>query len=117
VTEPLALGDIHVSNKVIAELAGYAALESYGVVGMAAKSKTAQMVQLLSRDKLARGVEVKTGDDGSLAIDMFVVIEYGTNLAEVAKNLIDRVKYVVTTYAEVPVSGVEVHVQDIEVRE
>ena len=116
-TGETSLGDIHIANEVIAELAGYAASQSYGVVGMAAKSKTQKVVQLLSRDKLARGVDVKNAPDGSLAIDLYVVIEYGTKLAEVAKNLLDRVNHVVTTYAEVPVGSVEVHVQDIEVRE
>ena len=110
-------GEIHIANDVLAELAGYAAMESYGVVGMAARSKAQKVVQLLSRDKLARGVEVTAGEDGEVRVDLYVVIEYGTNLAEVAKNLIDRVKYVLTTYAEVPVGTVEVHVQDVRVRE
>lgn len=115
--ESVTTGDVHISHDVLAELAGYAAMESYGVVGMAAKSKTAEVVQLLSRDKLARGVEVTAGDDGDLRVDLWVVIEYGTNIAEVAKNLIGRVQHVISTYAGVQVSAVEVHVQDIKVRE
>lgn len=110
-------GEIHIANDVLAELAGYAALESYGVVGMAAKSKAQQVVQLLSRDKLARGVEITADDDGAVRVDLYVVIEYGTNLAEVAKNLIDRVKHVLVTYAEVAVGAVEVHVQDVKMHE
>ena len=56
--QSLTMGDVHISHEVLAELAGYAALESYGVVGMAARTKTAEVVQILARDKLARGVDV-----------------------------------------------------------
>lgn len=115
--ENVTLGEIHISYEVLAELAGYAALESYGVVGMAARSKTAEVVQLLSRDKLARGVEVTTQEDGSLKIDLYVVIEYGTNIAEVARMLIDRIQHVILTYAGIDAGKIEVHVQDIKVRE
>jgi uncharacterized alkaline shock family protein YloU len=111
------MGEIHIANEVIAELAGWAALESYGVVGMAARSKTAEVAQLLARDKLARGVDVAVGEGGALTIDIFVVIEYGTNLAEVAHNLIDRVAHVLTTNTGLPIATIDVHVQDIKVRE
>lgn len=108
-------GEVHIANDVLAELAGYAAMESYGVVGMAARSKARQVVELLSRDKLARGVEISTDAKGSVRVHLYVIMEYGVNLAEAAKNLMDRVEHVLTTCAEVDVAGVEVHVQDVKV--
>lgn len=115
-TGAVTLGDVHISYDVVAELAGYAAFESYGVVGVAARSKRDKVVQLLSRDRLARGVDVSADEDGALKVELYVVIEYGTNIAEVARNLIERVKHVLTAYAGVSVGSIEVHVQDIKVR-
>ena len=49
-------------------------------------------------------------------MDLFVVIEFGTNLTEVSHNLANRVKYVLTTTADVKVASVDVHVQGVKVR-
>ncbi len=108
-------GSINIANDVLADLAGYAALECYGIVAMASPSLRDGVAQLLSRDKLRKGVAVTSDGDG-VSVDLYVVAEYGTNLAEVAHNMSDRVKYVLTTGAEVKVSSVQVHVQGIKVR-
>jgi uncharacterized alkaline shock family protein YloU len=108
-------GSVNVANDVLADLAGYAALESYGVVGMASPSLRDGVAQLLPAAKLRRGVKVATREDG-VAVDLFVVIEFGTNLAEVSHNLANRVQYVLTNMADVKVAGVEVHVQGVKVR-
>ncbi|MBI5232063.1 MAG: Asp23/Gls24 family envelope stress response protein [Coriobacteriales bacterium] len=109
-------GAIHIATDVLADLGGYAALESYGVVGMASPSMADGVAQLLSRDKLRRGIKVRTTDDG-VAVDLYVVIEHGTNLSEVSHNLANRVRYVLTDMADVKVASVDVHVQGIKVRE
>jgi uncharacterized alkaline shock family protein YloU len=109
------VGTVNISNDVLADLAGYAALECYGIVGMASPSLRDGVAQLLSRDKLRKGVTIHSDGEG-VAVDLYVVAEYGTNLAEVAHNMADRVKYVLTTTAEVKVESVEIHVQGIKVR-
>ena len=45
-----------------------------------------------------------------------MVIEYGTNITVVSQNLIDNVTYVLNEFAQVPLDGIEVHVQGIKVR-
>ena len=108
-------GSVNIANGVLADLAGYAALESYGVVGMASPTLRDGVAQLLPQAKLRRGVHVATAEDG-VAVDLYVVIEHGTNLAEVSHNLANRVRYVLTNTAEVKVDTVEVHVQGVKVR-
>ncbi len=109
-------GTINIANDVLADLAGYAALESYGVVGMASPTLREGVAQLLSKDKLRKGVKIDNDAEGAVTVDLFVVIEHGTQLVEVSHNLSGRVRYVLTSMAEVPVSRVDVHVQDIRVR-
>ena len=94
-------GNLHVSNDVLADLAGTAALGCYGVVGMAAPS-------------LQDGIA--TPREAGIHVDLYVVIEYGTNITVVSQNLIDNVTYVLNEFAQVPLDGIEVHVQGIKVR-
>ncbi len=105
-------GDLRISYDCLAELAGLAALECYGVVGMAHPSLTAGVAQILSRDKLKKGVKVIAKND-KIKVQLYVVIEYGVNLVEVAKNLIERVKYEVRTHTGLEISSVDVFVQGI----
>ncbi len=108
-------GEINIANDVLADVAGYAALECYGIVGMASQSLRDGVAQLLSRDKLRKGVCIEGTEDG-VKVDLYVIIEHGTNLTEVSHNLADRVRYVLTSMADVPVESVDVHVQGIKVR-
>jgi len=117
-------GAIHISNEVLADLAGYSALESYGVVGMAAPSIRDGLVQLLPHNKLRKGVKITNalGEDGTplpqaVEVDLYVVIEYGTQLAEVSRNLADRVRYTLTSMTEIAVNRVDVHVLEVKVRQ
>ena len=112
---PKVKGKVNISNDVLADIAGFAALECYGIVGMASPSLRDGVAQLLSREKLRKGVQITSSDAGVL-VDLYVVIEHGTKLNEVSHNLADRVRYVLTTMADVPVESVEIHVQGIKVR-
>jgi len=113
---PPVNGTINIANDVLADLAGYAALESYGVVGMASPTVRDGVAQLLSRDKLRRGVKIRHDAQGAVIVDLYVVVEHGTQIVEVSHNLSERIRYVVTSMAEVEVSAVDVHVQGIKVR-
>jgi uncharacterized alkaline shock family protein YloU len=105
-------GSLSIANDVIAELAGYTAYQSYGVVGMAAPSLQDGIAKLLPAHRLRRGVLTEFTDSGAV-IDMFVVIENGTNLAAVSQNLADSVRYALEHYAQIKVSDVRIHVQGI----
>jgi uncharacterized alkaline shock family protein YloU len=114
-------GSVQIANDVLADLAGYSALESYGVVGMASPTIKDGLVQLLPAQKLRKGVHIALApadseSAGQVEVDLYVVIEYGTQLAEVSKNLADRVRYTLTSMADVKVARVDVHVLEVKVR-
>lgn len=108
-------GNTEIHDDVLAEIAGFAALECYGVVGMASPSLRDGVAQLLSREKLRRGVTVHSHGE-SVKVDLFVVIEHGANLTQVSHNLAERVRYDLQTIAGVVVEEVDVHVQGVKVR-
>jgi uncharacterized alkaline shock family protein YloU len=113
--EQVERGRVHIANAVLADLAGYAALECYGVVGMTSPTVKDGVAQLLSREKLRKGVLISNEGD-AVKVDLYVVIEHGTKLTEVAHSLAERVEYVLTSQADVKVASVDVHVQDVKVR-
>lgn len=108
-------GELHVANGVLAEMVGNAALECYGVVGMASPTVADGVAKMLPKSRIRRGINVNTTENG-VHVDMYVIIEYGTNITTVCRNLTDAVTYALTEYARVPVDGVDVHVQGVRVR-
>jgi len=109
-----ALGEIVITDEVIATLAGISAIECYGIVGMASKRATDGLVELLGRENLSRGVKVHTKDD-QITIDLYVIVEYGISIAAVAKNIIETVKYNVENFTGMSVNKVNVMVEGVRV--
>jgi len=106
-------GIIEISPNAIATLASHAALQTYGVVGMASPNLASGIAASLTRDP-NRGIEVHQ-DGAHIVIDVYVIIEYGTRIASVANSLINSVRYAVEQSTGVPVSQVNVHVQGLRV--
>jgi uncharacterized alkaline shock family protein YloU len=108
------LGQINISDEVIAIIAGISAMECYGLVGMASRNIQDGIAELLGRDNLSRGVEVKlSGDD--VSIELYIIVEYGTRITEVARNVMDKVKYVVESMTGLRVDRVNIVVQGVRV--
>ena len=59
---------------------------------------------------------VVSSTDAGVHVELYVVIEYGTNISAVSQNLVDQVTFALKEYARVPLDGVEVHVQGVKVR-
>lgn len=108
-------GELHVSNDVLADIVGNAAMECYGVVGMAAPNAADGIVKLLPASRLRRGVVVKPVGE-KVRVELDVIIEYGTNIQTVSQNLVDQVTFALKEYARIPIEEVEVHVRDVKVR-
>ena len=110
------LGLVTVNDDVIVRVAGYAALDCYGIVGMASKRSTDGIVQLMGRENLGRGVKVHpSGDKDKVDIDLYIIVEYGISISAVAATIIDTVKYKIEHLTGIKVDKVSVSVEDIRV--
>ncbi|EGK13495.1 alkaline shock protein [Desmospora sp. 8437] len=106
-------GEIEVSNEVIATIAGVAAMDCYGLVGMASRSQLKDgIAELLGRENLSKGVEVRE-EQGEMEIDMHIIVGYGTKISEVAHNVQSKVKYTLDQMVGLKVSRVNVFVQGV----
>ena len=104
-----SLGRIAISSDAIAQIVGHTVPECYGVVEMGAGGRVGRLLPL---DRLKQAITVGGGPEG-LRIDLYVVVEYGLNLAEVAATIRSRVAYEVERLTGLQVAAVEVHVQDV----
>jgi uncharacterized alkaline shock family protein YloU len=107
------LGNIYVSYRAISTVAYQSALQSYGVVGLAAKNLAEGLAQVLVKDP-ALGVDVHF-DGKAILIDLYVIVEYGTRIKSVASSVSDNVRYQVEKVFGLPVSQVNVHVRGLRI--
>lgn len=108
------LGEIQVAKEVIQTLAGLAAVDCYGLVGMVPQDLQAGITSILGVDSVRKGVEVHHTENG-LAIDLYVVAGYGVKIQEVAASVIQKVTYVLESTAGIPVASVNVNVKGVKV--
>ena len=107
-------GTIAIENEVIARIAGMAAMDCYGIVGMAAKNVKDGLVQLLKRESLTKGIQLAVSED-SLTIDLHIIVEYGTNISAIADTLVSTVQYKVQEYVGLRVAQVNIFVEGVRV--
>jgi uncharacterized alkaline shock family protein YloU len=108
------LGSINISYHAIATIAFQAALESYGVVGLATENFARGIARFFTKEPTS-GVIVGYNDDNMLDIDLDVVIEYGTRITSVAQSVANSVKFNVEIMTGIPVNSVNVHVRGLRV--
>ncbi len=112
--EPLKpLGNIYISHQAIATIANQSALESYGVVGLAAKNAVEGLAQVLVKDP---NLGVVVHFDGiEISVELFIIVEYGTRIKSVAASVADNVRYQIEKSVGLPVTQVNVHVRGLRI--
>ncbi|MER2000821.1 MAG: Asp23/Gls24 family envelope stress response protein [Lysinibacillus sp.] len=108
-------GNIDISNDVIAQIAGGAAIECYGIVGMASKHQIRDgLTDILRKENFAKGVIIRQENE-DLHIDMYIIVSYGTKISEIAYQVQSMVKYTVNKTLGMSVKSVNIFVQGVRV--
>jgi uncharacterized alkaline shock family protein YloU len=108
-------GQIDISMDVIATVAGGAAIDCYGIVGMASKKQLKDgITEILRKDNFSKGVIVRQENE-EVHIDMFIIVSYGTKISEVAHNVQSKVKYILDKTVGLTVDSVNIFVQGVRV--
>ena len=106
------LGSVELSPRVVSALAARVSAECYGVAGMAARGLRDGIAELLNRENVERGIELRIEEQG-IGVDLFIVVEHGVRILEVAHNLMSAVGYSLHHNLGVRVLEVNVNVQGI----
>ena len=104
-------GNVCISNEVVATIASIAAKSVEGVAGMFG-SLTGGFAELLGKKNPSKGVKV-TITDKEVKIDMFVVVEYGVKIPEVACEIQEKTKNEVEAMTGLNVVAVNVNIEGV----
>jgi uncharacterized alkaline shock family protein YloU len=107
-----ATGKVEISRAAIASIVHGAVMESYGVVGMAPSGLRGNIAYYLGQDDPRRGIAVEVEDD-QITITLYVILEYGVRISEVAQNVMSSVKFAVERALGMKVRAVNVYVQGL----
>lgn len=104
-------GSVRIADDVVAIVAGLAATEVEGVAGMSG-GIVGGIAEMLGRKNLSKGVKVEVGETEA-AIDMFVIVEFGVRIPDVALKIQENVKKSVENMTGLKVVEINVHVQGV----
>ena len=104
-------GSVRISEEVVATIAGISAMEVEGIAGMSG-GLAGGIAEMLGRKNLSKGVKVEVGEREA-AIDMFVIVNFGVRIPDVAIQTQEKVKKSVESMTGLTVVEINVHVQGI----
>jgi len=107
------LGAIKITDEVVAIIAGIAATEVPGVTSMSG-GIAGGIAEALGRKNLAKGVKVEVGEKEA-AIDLFIIVDYGYRIPEVAWTIQEKVKQAVEEMTGLNVVEVNIHIQGVNI--
>lgn len=111
-TLPEENGDIHISEEVLSAIAVGAVREVEGVSGMMTGmggSVTDLVNNKKNAQKGAKGVKINMEGE-ALLLDLYITVDYGTPILEVAENAQKAVVSAIEAMAGCPVAAVNIHV-------
>lgn len=88
VTQTDELGNIHISEEVLAVISAAAALEVDGVSSLASGSR--DLTELLGKKNLTRGIRIQMNED-CVQVEMVIMVKYGHTIVDVARAVQDAV--------------------------
>lgn len=109
-----AFGDITIDNDAIAVVAGYNALDCYGVVDLVARNTKDSFNELFKSKSLTRGVKI-TSTGNHITVDLNVILKYGVSIGAVAESCKSSVKYGVEKFTGMIVDAVNIKVIGVRV--
>ncbi|MGE5485182.1 MAG: Asp23/Gls24 family envelope stress response protein [Ignavibacteriales bacterium] len=109
-----AAGSIRISDDVVAVIAGMSCTEVEGVAGMSG-GLVGDITEILGKKNFSKGVKVEVGEKET-AIDLFIVVDYGAKIPEVAQQVQENVKTAVEVMTGLKVIQVNVHVHGVAFR-
>lgn len=105
-------GKITYANDVIAKIAALAASEVKGILGTTGGS----VQDMFVGKSLTKGLKVTVADN-TVAVDLHVIVEYGSMIHKVCAEVQDSITKAIESMTDLSVTTVDVHVGSIKMPE
>ena len=109
-----AFGDITIDDTAIAVVAGYNALDCYGVVDLVSRNTKDSFNELFKSKSLTRGVKI-TSVGNHITVDLNLIFKYGVSINAVADSVKNTVTYSVEKFTGMIVDAVNINVIGVRV--
>lgn len=106
-------GRVSIANDVYTSLAGAATISCFGVRGMAMRGVSDGLVHLLKREVMGKGVHIEFNEDGSISIEIHIIVKTGVNIPVICSSIIREVAYKVHLDTDAEIRSVDVFVDSI----
>lgn len=103
---------VRIADEVVGVIAGIAAMEVEGVAGMSGGFAAEMSERMLGKKNLSKGVKVQVGER-EVAIDLYIVVEYGVRIPEVATRVQEAVKRSVESMTGLEAIEINIHIQGV----
>ncbi len=106
------IGNVKISEEVVSTIAGLAASEVKGVSSMSA-GLTGGIYDLIGKKNPSKGVKIEMKEEG-VFLDLYLVVEYGAKIPDVALEVQQAVKNSVETMTGLTASKIDIHIQGVK---
>ncbi len=106
-------GSLNISTSVYTDIVGNAASNCMGVKGMAARSVKDGVYHLLRKESMGKGIQVTFNEDGSISLELHVMVGADVNLNAIGGAIIEEVRYVVEKCTGTKVHDVNVYIDSM----
>ena len=113
ISHETANGSVNVNSSVYTEIVGTAATNCFGVKGMAARSVKDGVYHLLRKESVGKGVNIEFHEDGSISVDLHIMVDHGVNINALGASIIEQVIYWVKHHTGTDVRAVNVYVDSV----
>lgn len=103
---------VRIGDDVVGVIAGIAAMEVEGVAGMSGGFAAEMSERMLGKKNLSKGVKVQVGEKEA-AIDLYIVVEYGVRIPDVAQRVQENVKRAVESMTGLDCVEINIHIQGV----
>jgi len=108
-------GNIEISRDSIAAVAGFATLDSYGVVDTVSRGLKNSISNLFKKQPYTKGIIVNINKDNRIFIDIYCILKYGISISAIAESLKKTVKYTVEDFTGMIVDSVNINIVSVRV--
>jgi len=110
------LGEVNIVPEVIATIISRTVIGIPGVAGLATRAKGG-IGTLLGTKELEKGINVDLRENKEVSTTISVILEYGSIIIDVAKEIQKKVKGELETKTGLKVTGVNVNIQGVHIEE
>ena len=107
-------GKVNIADDVIGVIGSIAAAEIEGIKALSG-SFSEEMMEIVGKKNFNKGVRVEM-DDNIVLIELSVIVDYGTKIHEIAKEVQENVKLAIESMTGFKVSAVNVFVEGINTK-